>query len=47
MVVRELTLDEVRDVYGKYLTEDFPADELRPLYMIEEAMQENLLRLLR
>ena len=41
MVVRELTLDEVRDVYGKYLTEDFPPDELRPLYMIEEAMQEN------
>ena len=40
MVVRELQIDEVREVYRKYLTEDFPPDELRPLYMIEEAMQE-------
>ena len=36
--VRELTLPEVRDVYRRYLTQDFPDDERKPLSRIERAM---------
>ena len=35
--VRELTLDEIRSVYHRYLIYDFPDDERKPLFMIERA----------
>ena len=32
---RELTSDEVRDIYNRYMKQDFPPQELKPLKNIE------------
>lgn len=39
LTIRELTIPEARDVYRKYLKNDFPPDELRPLVMIERSLK--------
>ena len=41
MFLKEMTIEEVRDMYENYMKEAFPADELRPLSMIEQAIREN------
>lgn len=38
MTIRELTSEEIRDIYNTYMTDDFPPDELKPLDRIEEAI---------
>ena len=37
-VIRMLTLPQVREVYARHLTEDFPPDEQKPLKVIESAL---------
>ena len=37
--VRTLSLPEIRDVYASRMVEDFPRDELRPMFMIEAALE--------
>ena len=39
MDVRLLTLPQVRDVYRQHIIRDFPADECKPLFAIERAME--------
>ena len=39
LTIRELTLPEVRNAYTKYLKNDFPPDELKPLFMIERSLK--------
>lgn len=39
--IRELKLDEIRAIYNSRMTRDFPADELKPLKMIEDAIARN------
>ena len=38
MSVEALTAEQVRDLYARRLTRDFPPDELKPLSRIEQAM---------
>ena len=40
MVTRILTIEQIRDIYDRYLVFDFPADERKPLRMIEKAVGE-------
>ncbi len=40
MQTRELTLTEVRKAYKEHICRDFPADERKPLFMIEKALKE-------
>ncbi len=40
LAVRVLTRSQVRDVYNRLLTGDFPPDEQRPLHLIEKAVEE-------
>lgn len=37
--IRELTLEEIRDIYTGYLYYDFPSDERKPLDRIEKSMR--------
>ena len=36
--IRMLTLSQVREIYSRRLTEDFPPDERKPLVLIERAL---------
>ena len=38
--IRELSLEEIRDIYNKYLYNDFPFDERKPLDRIEKSMRD-------
>ena len=40
MVISQLTLQEVQEVYRKYLKEDFPNNERKPLRAIEKELRE-------
>lgn len=40
MDIRELTLEEIRDIYEEHLCRDFPADELKPLDRMEVSLRE-------
>ena len=40
MEIRELTLEEIRDIYKEHLCRDFPADELKPLDRMEVSLRE-------
>ena len=40
MQTRELTIEEIREVYKKYLYYDFPADERKPLSRIEKSIRD-------
>ena len=35
-----LTLLQLREIYAQRMVEDFPPDELKPLWMIERALDE-------
>ena len=37
--IRELSLEEIRDIYTRYLYYDFPFDERKPLDRIEKSMR--------
>ena len=39
--VREINFIEFSDIYNQYLLEDFPEDEVKPLYVIENAFAAN------
>ena len=39
--IRPLTLDEVREVYRRFMVKDFPEDERKPLRMIEQALAQD------
>jgi len=41
MQIRELTLEQMRGLYARRLTEDFPPDELKPIALLERAMARN------
>ena len=38
--IRELTIPQVRELYARNLTRDFPPDERKPLHLIERALEE-------
>ena len=38
--IRELSLEEIRDIYTRYLYYDFPFDERKPLDRIEKSMRD-------
>ncbi|MBR3032250.1 MAG: GNAT family N-acetyltransferase [Clostridiales bacterium] len=38
--IRELSLEEIRDIYNRYLYNDFPFDERKPLDRIEKSMRD-------
>lgn len=40
MNIRELTLEEIRDIYARHLCRDFPSDELKPLDRMEVSLRE-------
>ena len=40
MQTRELTIEEIREVYKKYLYYDFPDDERKPLSRIEKSIRD-------
>ena len=40
MQTRELTIEEIREVYNKFLYYDFPDDERKPLSRIEKSIRE-------
>ncbi|MCL1665909.1 GNAT family N-acetyltransferase [Elizabethkingia ursingii] len=40
-VTREISFTEFSDIYNRYLVEDFPEDEVKPLYVIENAFAAN------
>ncbi|MBR2749717.1 MAG: GNAT family N-acetyltransferase [Lachnospiraceae bacterium] len=40
MQTRKLTIEEIREVYEKYLYYDFPDDERKPLSRIEQSIRE-------
>lgn len=40
-VTREISFTEFSDIYNRYLVEDFPEDEIKPLYVIENAFAAN------
>ena len=40
MQTRILTIEEIREVYEKYLYYDFPDDERKPLSRIEQSIRE-------
>ncbi len=40
MNIKELTLEEIRDIYARHLCRDFPADELKPLDRMEVSLRE-------
>ena len=44
MITRNLTIEQVRDVYDTHLVFDFPAEERKPLRMIEKAVGEGRYR---
>ena len=44
MELRELTSEEIRDIYKKHLCRDFPADELKPLDRIEVSLKDGTYR---
>ena len=39
MIFRTLALPEIREIYRQRMVEDFPEDELKPLWMLEAALK--------
>ncbi|HFK5580664.1 N-acetyltransferase [Elizabethkingia anophelis] len=39
--VREISFTEFSDIYNRYLVEDFPEEEVKPLYVVENAFSAN------
>lgn len=39
--VREISFTEFNDIYSRYLVEDFPEEEVKPLYVVENAFSAN------
>lgn len=44
MDIKELTLEEIREIYKEHLCRDFPADELKPLDRMEISLREGTYR---
>ena len=44
MTIVELTLQEVRDIYRLRMVDDFPRNELKPLFVLERAIRKGIYR---
>ena len=44
MTIKELTLQEVRNIYHRRMVDDFPGNELKPLIVIERAIGKGIYR---
>ncbi len=42
MELKSLTYDEIKTLYNERLTEDFPDDELKPFFIIEQHLRDNI-----